>query len=163
MHGVSPACRARKSPMVIFERMPMKTNRRTFGFWTMARRAALLKLIEQKNTHSECATILGTTIAGVENVLYRIRKERGAPIRRCNRPSDANRRTEITTAMAAAVGKAKAARESAAPPETFTAWFCGDPLPGRSALDRKRLGIADEVIIESQPSVRTNRITLPME
>lgn len=33
---------------------------------------------------------------------------------------------------------------AALPPRSLTAEFCGDPLPGRSALDRKRAGIIDD-------------------
>ena len=138
----------------------MKPRRRAFGFWTPARRAELLKLIKQKTTHSQCATIFGSTIAGVENVLRRMRKERGeiVPARKGN-----NNRGLGTARKQAVAMQARIDRLHQPPPASITAWLLGDPLPGRSALDRKRLGPADEAIIESQPSVRTNRITLPME
>lgn len=138
----------------------MKTRRRAFGFWTPPRRAELLKLIKQKTTHSQCAAILGSTIAGVENVLRRMRKERGeiVPARKGN-----NNRGLGTARKQAMAMQARIDRLHQPQPETLTAWFCGDPLPVRSALDRKRLGLADEVIVESQSGVRTNRITLAME
>lgn len=138
----------------------IKPRRRSFGFWTPARRAELLKLIKRKTTHSQCAAILGSTIAGVENVLRRMRKERGetVPARKGN-----NNRGVGTARKQAVAMQGRIDRLHQPQPETLTAWFCGDPLPGRSALDRKRLGIADEAIIESHTGVRTNRITLAME
>lgn len=139
-------------------------RRRTFAFWTMERRRELLELKAKLWSHEECAIRFGCKRTSVENILHRIRKEKGEIIRPYNRHASGNRhRSEASARMASAAVQAKAVREHLPPPKTITAWFCGDPLPGRSALDRKRLGIADEMIIESQPGVRTNRITLAME
>ena len=140
------------------------TRRHVFGFWTVERRRDLLELKVKKWTHEECARYFGCKQTSVENILHRIRKEKGQIIRPYNKPASPRRpRTVATSSIASAVIQAKIIRESLPLPKTLTAWFCGDPLPGRSALDRKRLGMADEAIIESQPGVRTNRITLPME
>jgi molybdenum-dependent DNA-binding transcriptional regulator ModE len=136
-------------------------RRRTFGFWTPTRRIELLKLIEQKTSQSKCAALLGTTVDGVANVLRRMRKAGGeVPV---THPKGNNHRNAAISRKQAVAMQARIDRLHQPQPETLTAWFCGDPLPGRSALDRKRLGIADEVVVESQSGIRSNRITLPME
>lgn len=47
--------------------------------------------------------------------------------------------------------------------KTLTSAFFGDPIPGRSALDRKRAGIVDDVVIDHRNASILNRpkITLP--
>ena len=137
----------------------MKTRGRPFSFWTMERRRDLVDLKAKKWSHDQCARHFGCKKASVENVWHRIRKERGdAPLI----SSGGNRnRADSTSRMTAAVVHAKAARESLPLPDSITAYLCGDPLPGRSALDRKRLGIVDKP--EPHWGVRTNRITLPTE
>jgi hypothetical protein len=45
-------------------------------------------------------------------------------------------------------------------PSSLTAAFCGDPLPGRSALDRKRAGLVDEDCCDPRTAQRRPRVTL---
>lgn len=132
---------------------------RAFRFWTTARRIELVDLRAKGWTHDQCARYFGCKRQSVEGAWGRIRKERGDPPRTMNTPSNTNRRTDCTRRMASAVVTAKVAREHLPPPATLTAWLCGDPLPGRSALDRKRSGADDD----GQAAGRANRITLAME
>lgn len=55
------------------------------------------------------------------------------------------RRSMSYTQRDEALAKAEEVRASAGqwPEPSLTAKFCGDPAPGRSALDRKRAGIVD--------------------
>lgn len=136
----------------------MKPRRRTFAFWTMERRRELLALKAKLWSHEECAIRFGCKRTSVENILHRIRKEKGEVIRPYNRHASGNRhRSEATSRMALAAVEAKAVREHLPLPKTITALLCGDPLPGRSALDRKRNGTSDDVIF------KPSKITLPME
>lgn len=45
-------------------------------------------------------------------------------------------------------------------PASLTAAFCGDPLPGRSALDRKRAGLVDEDCCDPRTAQRRPKVTL---
>lgn len=59
---------------------------------------------------------------------------------RCSRSKWENEQGKIRVRAA----RAARAIQPACPEHTsLTSQFCGDPLPGRSALDRKRAGLAD--------------------
>jgi len=138
------------------------TRRSAFN-WTMERRCDLLALKEQGKSNSFCAMHFGVPKPSVEQALHRIRKEQGEALRSYRRLRPYIRRTDSRVVNLPAIAKAKIVRAQLPLPETITAFLCGDPLPGRSALDRKRLGIVEEPSIEAHSGVRPNHVTLPKE
>lgn len=101
--------------------------------WTPEEDARLLALRQQGMTWDTIAAALpGRTVHGCQSRAYSL-SERGASgigKERSNFGVPAQERR-------CAIARALAARDAAAmAPRTLTAMICGDPLPGRSALDQ---------------------------
>lgn len=85
-----------------------------------------------------------------------IDKALGRPPRRSRSKWENERGKERVRADRAAA----ATRLAPAEHQSLTAAFCGDPLPGRSALDRKRAGVADPEYFDPKVMHQPKRPTL---
>lgn len=79
------------------------------------------------------------------------------------RDRDRKSRPIVPRKRAPVVARFQPVPASRAAHKTLTSALLGDPLPGRSALDRKRAGIVDEVVVDHRNASILNRpkITLP--
>lgn len=128
-------------------------------FWTPERRRELIELKDAGKSNTFLAEHYDCTVKAIKQAIYRTRKASGAPMRKYWQPCGSRRTAFKAARHATAVSTAKITRETRPLPDSITAWLCGDPLPGRSALDRKRSGANDD----GQAAGRGSKITLAME
>ena len=117
--------------------------------WTYDLCERLIKLKKAGKTSREVAAELGCGFSerAINARWVNIRRALGMPIDAPGRPSKngvpVRESRKVQTDMAGtrrviATEAAKQARASLPEPVSTTALLCGDPLPGRSALDQKR-------------------------
>lgn len=110
-----------------------KTRRYVAKPWTPAEREKLLQLVQQLGRAWKAISLQmpGRTAEACK----RVYEDRYAAQSRLDRSHQRRAREKL-----AEQERAKAAAHE----PTLTSEFFGDPLPGRSALDKKRAGISDE-------------------
>lgn len=105
--------------------------------WSQAENDELVRRADARETFEAIGAALGRTRWACKVHYHAIKRGTAAAIAAPPARKKATQRQEATAA-------ARQFRETAPYHSTLTAAFCGDPLPGRSALDRLRAGIVDE-------------------
>jgi hypothetical protein len=112
--------------------------------WSQAENDELVRRADAGEPFESIGADLGRTRWACKVHYHAIKRGTAATI---DAPPVGKKATQRQEAAAAA----RHARESAQQHQTLTAELFGDPLPGRSALDRLRAGIVDEPDVDRRP------------
>ncbi len=118
----------RYKKVVALRELPPKRGQSTR--WTKAEDAELLRRCDAGEPFDKVARDFGRSSFACKQH-YNILKRPAAAITAAVRPSRAAESLRLT--------EAERLRVQSLVHDSLTAWFCGDPLPGRSALDQKAL------------------------
>lgn len=143
------ACRSRMT-VLRARAKDLGLKKTTPKIWSAAENATFRRMVDAGKSDAEIAAEMpGRTLRAVQCQRHMLR-------------SNQRIETLAVTERRINLDRARAIQREAAEtkPASITAWLLGDPPPGRSALDRKRMGVAEERV-RMFGEDRAVKVTLP--